>query len=378
MRSKCPECQSSLCESEKLREKTIIDLKVTKRGLQKKIIRYLGSKGYCERCHKLFNPIFVDELGNQLFGHSFQSWIVNQRLALRLPLNIIQKEIQELFNETISQGTLVSCIKNFANFYSDSEEILFKNILASPFIHADETPINIRGINQYAWTFTDGSHVIFKLTESRESDIVHKTLHGYNGVLVSDFYGGYDSLPCKQQKCWVHLLRDINDDLWKSPFDIEYESFVLKVQEFILPIFEAIDKYGLKKRHLAKFKKEVERFYKNNINSRSYYSELTTKYQKRFERYCESLFTFLEHDSVPWHNNTAERALRHIAVQEKISGAFFESGFTAYLTLLGIMQTCRFQEKSFLKFLISGEKDIDAFKSPKIKKRTQAAKSVSE
>lgn len=378
MRAECPECQSYLCESEKLREKTIIDLKVTKRGLQKTIIRYFGSKGYCEQCHKLFNPIFIDEIGNQLFSHSFKSWIVNQRLALRLPLNIIQREIQELFNETISQGTLVNCIKNFADFYSDSEEILFKNILASPFIHADETPINIRGTNQYAWTFTDGNHVIFKLTESRESDIVHEVLHGYNGVLVSDFYGGYDSLPCKQQKCWVHLLRDINDDLWKSPFNTEYESFVLKVQEFILPIFEAIDKYGLKKRHLAKFKKEVERFYKKNINGKSYHSELTTKYQKRFERYHESLFTFLEQDSVPWHNNTAERALRHIAVQEKISGAFFESGFTAYLTLLGIMQTCRFQDKSFLKFLVSGEKDVDAFKSPKIKKRTQAAKSTSE
>ena len=131
----------------------------------------------------------------------------------------------------------------------------------------------------------------------------------------------------------------------------------------------------MKKRHLAKFKKKVDRFYNKNINSRSYHSELTTKYQKRFERYHESLFTFLEHDSVPWHNNTAERALRHIAVQEKISGAFFESSFAAYLTLLGIMQTCRFQEKSFL-FLLSGEKDVDAFKSPKIKKRTQVAKSM--
>jgi predicted RecB family nuclease len=368
MRSKCPECQSFLCESEKLREKIIIDLKVTKRGLQKKIIRYLGAKGYCEQCDKFFNPSFIDELGSQLFGHSFQSWIVNQRLALRLPLNIIQKEIQELFSETISQGTLVNYIKNFADFYSDSEEIIFKNILASPFIHADETPISIRGINQYAWTFTDGSHVIFKLTDSRESDIVHKTLQGYNGVLVSDFYGGYDSLPCKQQKCWVHLLRDINDDLWRSPFDIEYEGFVLKIQKFILPIFEAIDKYGLKKRHLRKFAKDVDQFYKNNIQDKSYHSELAIKYQKRFERYRESLFTFLEYDSMPWHNNTAERALRHIAVQEKISGAFFESGFTAYLTLLGIMQTCRFQEKSFLKFLVSGEKDVNAFKAPKARR----------
>ena len=304
MRPKCPECQSLLHEVEKISEKTIIDLKVTKSGFQKRIIKYFGPKGYCQQCHKLFNPNLIDELGNKLFSHSFQAWIVNQRLMLRLPFNIIKQEIQELFNESVSQGALVNYIKDFSEFYSDSEQILFDKILASPFIHADEMPINIRGINQYVWTFTDGSHVIFKLTESRESDIVHKKLQ----------------------------------------------------------------------RHLTKFKKEVNQFYKNNINDRSYHSELAIKYQKRFERYQESLFTFLEYDSIPWHNNTAERALRHIAIQEKISGAFFESGVTAYLTLLGIMQTCRFQGKSFLKFLISGEKDVDAFKSPKIKKRTQAAK----
>ena len=214
-----------------------------------------------------------------------------------------------------------------------------------------------------------------QLTETRESDIVHEILHGYNGVLVSDFYGGYDAVTCKQQKCWVHLIRDINDDLWKSPFDTEYEAFVLKIKEFILPVFEAVDRYGLKKRNLRKFKKESERFYKSNITNRDYQSELATKYQKRFERYKESLFTFLEHDSIPWHNNTAERALRHIAVQRKISGSFHESGAASYLVLLGIMQTCRFQEKSFLKFLVSGEKDVDAFKSPKKRKRRKAVAS---
>ena len=37
----------------------------------------------------------------------------------------------------------------------------------------------------------------------------------------------------------------------------------------------------------------------------------------------------------------------------------------AYLEMLGLAQTCRFQEKSFLKFLLSGEIDVDRFQSPK-------------
>lgn len=375
MREDCPKCEHPLFETENIRRKTIIDLRIRKTGFQKKIIMYWGSKGHCEQCGKSYNPISIDELGHQLFSHAFRAWLVYQRLFLRLPFNVIENEVTELFHETISQGTLVNYVGSFSKYYLETEQLLLNQILESPFIHADETSINIRGLNQYVWTFTDGNHVIFKLTETRESDIVHETLHNYDGVLVSDFYGGYDAVDCKQQKCWVHLIRDINDDLWKSPFDAEYETFVLQVKEFILPIFEAIDRYGLKKRHLRKFKKETETFYKNNIRDRAYKSELAIKYQKRFERYQNSLFTFLEYDSIPWHNNTAERALRHIAVQRKISGSFYESGATSYLVLLGIMQTCRFQEKSFLKFLVSGEKDVDAFKSPKKRKRGKAVSS---
>ena len=372
----CKKCGQELYQNkQKPINVTVIDLNFTKSGYKKVIYRYKSFKSYCKSCKHYFVPdFFYIGAGSYIYGHGFKSWIVYQRISLRLSYRLIAQNSIEMFAEPIGLQSVNKFLNYFADQYGDSEKMILEKILVNPFIHVDETPINIQGINQYAWTFTDGKHVVFKLTETREADIVHKILCEYNGVLVSDFYGGYDSVACKQQKCWVHLLRDINDDLWKSPFDKQYEDFVLEVKKLILPIFEAVDKYGLKKRHLRKFKKEVERFYKNNINDRSYYSELAIKYQKRFERYKENLFTFLEHDSIPWHNNTAERALRHIAVQRKISGSFFESGAISYLTLLGIMQTCRFQEKSFLKFLVSGEKDVDAFKSPKIRKRTQTVK----
>ena len=69
-------------------------------------------------------------------------------------------------------------------------------------------------------------------------------------MLVSDFYGGYDSVDCRQQKCWSHLIRDINDDddLWESPSDTEYEAFSLEIKKLVLPIFKAIDQYGSKKK----------------------------------------------------------------------------------------------------------------------------------
>ncbi|MGH2831452.1 MAG: hypothetical protein ACRDK2_01650, partial [Solirubrobacteraceae bacterium] len=44
-------------------------------------------------------------------------------------------------------------------------------------------------------------------------------------------------------------------------------------------------------------------------------------------------------------------------------------GGRGYLLLLGLTQTCRFQDKSLLKFLLSGEKDVDAFKPTKRRRR---------
>jgi hypothetical protein len=89
--------------------------------------------------------------------------------------------------------------------------------------------------------------------------------------------------------------------------------------------------------------------------------DVTAKYIKRFDRYRGSLFTFLDGDGIGWNNNVAERGIRHLAIQRKISGSFHEKGAESYLRLLGIAQSCRFQRKSFLRFLLSELKDLDLF-----------------
>jgi len=118
---------------------------------------------------------------------------------------------------------------------SQAEHLLIKHILASPFIHADETQINIQGVEHYVWVLTNGTHVVFKMTETREATIVHDFLTDYQGILISDFYPGYDSVKCQQQKCLVHLIRDLNEDLWKFPFDAEFEAFIWRSRTLLFP-----------------------------------------------------------------------------------------------------------------------------------------------
>jgi hypothetical protein len=134
----------------------------------------------------------------------------------------------------------------------------------------------------------------------------------------------------------------------KNPFDEEFERFVVAVRDLLIPLVGDVQRFGLKARHLRKHRSRIDHFYRDMITGKVSTRETTARYRKRFERYKDSLFSFIDGDDIPWHNNTAERALRHLAVQRKISGSFSEKGATDYLRLLAIAQTCRFQGKSFL------------------------------
>jgi len=112
----------------------------------------------------LSTPPKIHEFGkNQVYGHGFKAWLVYHRVALRLPYDSIVTSLNEHFHQTLSSARVSVFIKDFANHYTDTEEIIIQRLLESPFIHADETKINIQGRSYYVWVFTDGKHVIFKL-----------------------------------------------------------------------------------------------------------------------------------------------------------------------------------------------------------------------
>jgi hypothetical protein len=116
----------------------------------------------------------------------------------------------------------------------------------------------------------------------------------------------------------------------------------------------------------------ADRFFRR-LAQQDYQTETAVKCKKRLEKNRHTLFTFLDYDNVPWNNNNAEHAIKAFAVLRRdFSGVSTEKGIREYLILLSICETCRFKGVSFLDFLRSGEKDIDAFAySRRCKKRSQ-------
>src|ERR1051325_8196260 len=85
-------------------------------------------------------------------------------------------------------------------------------------------------------------------------------LKGFRGVLVSDFFTAYDSVPCRQQRCLVHLMRDFNEEIRDHPFDDELKLLAAKFSVVVKSMVQTIDSYGFKRRHLRKHKKMADKF----------------------------------------------------------------------------------------------------------------------
>jgi hypothetical protein len=212
--------------------------------------------------------------------------------------------------------------------------------------------------------------VRFELEQvSAFAGIRNEMLKPFKGVLVSDFYGVYDSVDCEQQKCLVHLMRDLNDEVLAHPYDDELKAIVKDFAALLKPMVETIAYRGLKRRFLGKHRADVKRFYRHlaKLDCRS---DQAAKCRQRFEKNQNKLFTFLNHDGIPWNNNNAEHAIKAFAkLRDVVRGCFTEMTARNSLVLLSISQTCKYRCLDFFQFLRSGEKDIQAFAESQRRRR---------
>ena len=134
--------------------------------------------------------------------------------------------LKEVLGLDLSRGAVNKFKESAAAFYEGTYENLIKKIASGRLVHADETRVNLKAGVGYVWAFTNLEDVVYVYAASREGDLVHSLLKDFKGVLVSDFYAAYDSMNCPQQKCLIHLIRDLNEDLMKEPFNEEMKGLV--------------------------------------------------------------------------------------------------------------------------------------------------------
>jgi hypothetical protein len=356
----CPGCNSSNILRMKTRThvKVAYDLRFSPGGIRRMVVYCTAALHRCREYKKDFHPERYKRRDKHL--HGLKSWAMYQHVAQRTSLDNLPTMFEEFFGLRIVPEELHMIKSLMANRYRPTQEKILSNILAGGLVHIDETKVKLRNGSGYVWVFANLEDV-YLFQPTREGDFLHELLKSFSGVLVSDFSGAYDSLSCKQQRCLIHLVRDFNTDILKNPYDDELKALGSEFGHLLRQIISTVDRYGLKKKHLGKHGEDVRRFFRD-VAGRQYRSELAEGYQTRLIKNENRLFTFLEHDGVPWNNNNAECAVKRFACYRRnADGQILEAGLKDYLVLLSIYQTCKYKGVSFLKFLLSGEQDVDQY-----------------
>jgi hypothetical protein len=284
-----------------------------------------------------------------------------QHVVHRVSFENLAEMFKECFGVDISVVEMHMFKTILARFYRRTYRQILSDLLAGKLLHSDETHVNFRKGKGYVWVLANMENVVYVYRPTRNGDWLQEVLQNFQGVLISDFYSAYDSIACEQQKCLVHLIRGMNDDLLRSAFDEDFKWLVSHFASLLRIIIGTIDRHGLRQKHLRKHEIDVDRFYRN-LSVRSFSSELAEDYGHKLVKYREKLFTFLRHDGVPWNNNNSEHAIKSFARYRAISdGQMSEPRLRDYLVLLTLYQTCKYRGVSFLRFLLSQEKDLDGF-----------------
>ena len=358
----CKSCGHKKIKPIKHLHRKIVDLVFTPSGVRRVIVLYISSEYQCKKCGTNFIPNGYPPYRLKL-GHKLIVWVIFQHFENNQSFRMIVKNFWELFHLYFSKSTFFSCKGYFMRFYGTAYQELLNKVKASKILYVDETPFSLNINKGYVWVITNGDEVISIYQPNREASFIKEFLQDFTGVLVTDFYSGYDSLNCSQQKCLIHLIRDMNTDLVRNPFNEEFKAMSKMFTVLLKGVVETIDRFGLKKHFLKKYTREVGSFF-SRIESGVYRTEIAVKYQTRLIKNRNRLFEFINHDNVSWNNNNAEHAIKILAMHaNKDLNGFRETRIDDYLKIMSIYQSCKFQNISFLKYLLSTEATLEAYVS---------------
>jgi transposase len=349
----CPQCQVLLTGRRVMKTRRIIELP----PVQAQVIEHRLIQRTCRRCQKRWAPD-VDfaslAVGRQRFGISVQAEVALLREQCRLPFGVIRDYLKHRFGLRVSVGQLVALVRGVAERGKAAVAELKQQIRGSPVVNGDETSWREDGQNGYVWSFSTDRLRYFVYRKSRAASVVTEVLgEAFEGVVVSDFYGGYNAHLGLHQRCWVHLLRDIHELKQKHKKDQSLRRWAAKVKA----IYERAKAYQGPKAKLApgeqlaervrrqrEFERELLKVCRPHLRKQRVHSRLC----ERIERFLPELFVFVADARVPADNNAAERSVREVVVGRKISGGTrSERGSETKSILASLFGTWRLQGLDF-------------------------------
>jgi transposase len=270
-------------------------------------------------------------IGTSLWVH-----LVTQKFLFGVPTNRTLKDLS-LQGLGLAAGTVTGGFK----IINDLVEPLYQEIVlccqSASAWHADETSWRVFGENSgnkktnrwWLWVVSSKQAVAYILDQSRSSRVPSEFFAASAGLLMSDRYSAYKSLPLAINKvwCWVHVRRDFLNisrlkkfRAWANRWlRLIAQLFVLNEKRFKLWKEERDfgSEWNLACKLLASHVEMMKLEWESQLLDSLHKQQKTIL--NSLKRHWDGLTLFLKDPCIPLHNNLAERLLRNCVVLRKAS-----------------------------------------------------------
>jgi transposase len=283
-----------------------------------------------------------------------------------LPLERTCEVLGDLLGVQMSEGTVGELIKRTASHLAPVEQQIKEALISSAVIHQDETGLYVMGKRYWEHVTSTATLTHYQVEKSRGQAALEAIgiLSVFKGISIHDAWGSYFLYECEHAICLVHILRDL-------VFQAEEQGMVwaADLKELLLDMKKATEQAREQGRHwldpleVADWEGAFLRLLDEGDQmtpratappgTRGRIKQSTARnLLDRLRKHQKAVFCFLEDLRVDFDNNLAERDLRMIKVQQKVSGCFRSlSGAQAFSRIRGYLSTLRKQGLPLLSAL---------------------------
>src|SRR3989440_3084565 len=291
-------------------------------------------------------------------------YLVQQQL---LPYERACEVVEDLLGPSMSVGTLQGLVERCAKQLEPVEQQIKAALSHAPVLHQDETGLYVAGQRQWMHVSATEHLTHYAVHPKRGKAALDAIgiLADFAGVSVHDGWRSYWQFLCQHALCNVHLLRELTflaEEL--------QQGWAAEMIELLLDIKAAVEQaraQGCTSLHplevadwKARYQVLLTAGYQANppdpppkIAKNGRRKQSTAR--NLLDRLCkhqEAVLAFLDNFAVPFDNSLAERDLRMVKVQQKISGCFRSpAGAVAFCRIRGYLSTLRKQGLAVLTAL---------------------------
>ncbi len=301
------------------------------------ITEYQSEVKDCPHCGKENAALFPHGITHKVqYGNYLRSLAIYFRDYELLPSERTAEIFEDIFSVPLSEGTLYNTTRRCAEGLTLFQEWLKMKLLESEIVHFDETGINIGG--ELHWLHSSSTDLLtyylsHKKRGSEAFDAMGILPH-FKGRAIHDHWQSYFKYNCLHGLCNSHHLRELT-----FVYEVENQEWAKKMIELLCDIKEESEKSGEKGKLINETViKKYERMYKK-ILGEGFKANPPPKEEKikkrgrkkkgkvlclleRMRDYQSEVLAFMYDPAVPFDNNLAERDIRMVKVQQKISGCF--------------------------------------------------------